>query len=111
MSIAINKSDENNTVYFATRALKFFHPSAFSCYYSGRETYETYLQYRAINSGKDVSYNSLYKTGQMSDQLRILEAMINSGTYYDREVYVLFRAIGTIINIVLSPYNPRTDYS
>ena len=43
MSIAMNNSDENNTVYFATRGLKYFHPSAFACYYSGRETYETYL--------------------------------------------------------------------
>ena len=110
MSTAINNNDENNTVYYSTRALKYFHPSAFACYYSGKETYETYVQYSEINNPKDVSYNAMYKTGQMTDQVRIMLAMINKGTYFDREVYVLFRAIGTIFNIVLSPYLPRREY-
>jgi hypothetical protein len=43
LSIAISNNDQNNTVYYSTRALKYTHPSLFHCYYAGKETYTTYL--------------------------------------------------------------------
>lgn len=34
--IALN---ENRTVWYSTRVLKYLHPSCFHCYYAGKETY------------------------------------------------------------------------
>eukprot|EP00347_Sterkiella_histriomuscorum_P009733 403340092 len=110
LSTAISANNENRTVFYATRALKYVHPSAFHCYYSGKETAATYQQYREINSPKDVSYNAIYKTGQMTDQIRIIQAMMNLAQYTDRQLYVIFRGIGTIINVLLSPFTPRKEY-
>lgn len=110
MSAAIDNNDENNTVYYSTRALKYFNPSLFHCYFAAKETFLTLETYLSINSEKDINYNLMYKTGQMFDQVRIIEKVRAIGTFYDRDVYVIAKALGTIINIILSPDLPRIQY-
>ncbi|CDW83524.1 UNKNOWN [Stylonychia lemnae] len=110
LTTAVQKTDENNTVYYSTRLLKYMHPSLFHCYYAEKEAENTLNQYLEINSGEDISYNALYKTGQMVNQVKIMAKMIDLGQYTDRQLYVIARAAGTIVNLVLSPYNPRIQY-
>lgn len=50
LSESIYWEDENNTVYFSTRALKYVHPCMFHCYFSGKETVQTLNEYLMINS-------------------------------------------------------------
>jgi len=80
---AIVNDDANRTVYLATRALKHMNDSLFYCYYSGKETYTTMTEYLQINSAADIYYNLLYKTGQMTDQYRVIAAMFALGTPYN----------------------------
>jgi len=65
LTTAISKEDENNTVYYSTRLLKYMHPCLYHCYFAEKETEATYNQYLTINSEEDIYYNALYKTGQM----------------------------------------------
>jgi hypothetical protein len=60
-----------------------------------------------MDTWKDILYNIVYKTGSIFDQIRIMYAMIDKGTYLDKEVYVISRSIGGIINVILSPDVPR----
>jgi hypothetical protein len=62
----MNKN-ENDTVWFSTRILKWFHPSIYHCYYAGKETYISFYRYLTITSYKDILYNMIYKTGKMFD--------------------------------------------
>lgn len=43
--IAYENRNENFTVWYATRALKYMHPSLFHCFYSYVEAYETIQSY------------------------------------------------------------------
>lgn len=52
--------NENDTVWFSTRMLKYFHPSAFHCYYAGKEAYLAAEMYLYITSTKDLLYNLVY---------------------------------------------------
>jgi hypothetical protein len=63
LSYYISVNNENRTVYYSSRALKYMHPSLFHCYYAGKETWLTFLSYLDLNSAKDISYNMMYKTG------------------------------------------------
>ena len=59
--------DENKTVWYLTRTLKYMHPSAFHCYYAGKETSISFYHYLTATSWKDIMYNVVYKTGKMAD--------------------------------------------
>lgn len=50
LSKAVSDGNENRTLYYSTRALKYMHPCLFHCYYAERETEATYHQYLQINS-------------------------------------------------------------
>jgi hypothetical protein len=52
-----------------------------------------------------------YKTGQMFDQVKIINLMVKLATYYDTQVYALADAAGSILKIILSPVYPRVDYT
>ncbi len=56
----VKDRDENDTVWYSTRMLKYFHPSAFHCYYAGKEAYLTAELYVEITSWKDIMYNLIY---------------------------------------------------
>jgi hypothetical protein len=43
----------------------------------------------------------VYKTGKMADQIRVIYRIMASGNLQDRDVYVIARSIGSLINIVL----------
>lgn len=101
MTISLIKNNENDSVWYSTRVLKYFHPSIFHCYYAGKETVISFTKYLSITSWKDILYNVIYKTGYMIDQGRIIYQMIRLGTYLDREIYVIARSLGTFINIIL----------
>ena len=109
--IAYEHRNENYTVWYATRALKYMHPSLFHCFYSVQEAYETIQSFMQIDNYRDITYNLIYKTGQIYDQVRIINAIIGYATYYDRQVYVLTKAIGSILQLLISPTYPRKDYT
>ena len=67
MSLAIYEKNENRSVWFTTRVLKYMHPSAFHCYYAGKETYISFSNYLMTTTFKDIVYNLVYKTGLMID--------------------------------------------
>jgi hypothetical protein len=94
MTIAVGQSNENNTVWFTTRVLKYFHPSAFHCYFAGKETYTSFRKYLTETSWKDIMYNLVYKTGLMFDQIRVINRLYNKEQVEDRDVYVVARSIG-----------------
>ena len=73
---SILAGNENRTVYYSTRILKWMHPSAFHCYYAGKETIDTIRRYLRVNSWKDVMYNLVYKMGQILDQVRIIDKVM-----------------------------------
>ena len=78
-TIMWSKKDENQTVWFFTRTLKWFHPSLFHCYYAGKETYLSFYKYLTGTSWKDILYNLVYKTGNMCDQVRVIYKLLTSG--------------------------------
>jgi hypothetical protein len=65
-------NDTNSTVWFYSRVLKYMHPSAFHCYFAGKETYMSFEKYIKETSKKDIWYNIIYKTGKMCDQIRVI---------------------------------------
>ena len=46
----------------------------------------------------------------MTDQMRIFMQLYNVGEFTDKELYVMFKAVGAVLNLILSPYNPRIEY-
>jgi hypothetical protein len=46
----------------------------------------------------------------MIDQIRIIEATNDLSDKTDRHAYVIAKAAGAILNLALSPYNPRIEY-
>lgn len=93
--------DENQTVWYLTRTLKYMHPSAFHCYYAGKETSTSFYHYLTATSWKDIMYNVVYKTGKMADQIRVIYRLLARGDLQDRDIYVIARSVGSLINIVL----------
>jgi len=99
-AIMVTKN-ENRTVWYLTRVLKYMHPSSFHCYFAGKETYLSFYKYLTATSVKDLMYNVVYKTGKMADQIRIIYKLISNGNLRDREYYVISRSVGSLINIIL----------
>jgi len=64
--------NENYTVWYLTRVLKYMHPSSFHCYFAGKETYLSFYKYLTATSWKDIMYNVVYKTGKFADQIRLI---------------------------------------
>lgn len=111
MSLALYERDQNQSVWYTTRVLKFMHPSGFHCYYAGKETYTSFSKYLSTTSWKDILYNVVYKTGLMMDQSRIIAKLaMKNDTLSDREVYVVARSVGSFINIVLQTDSARPYY-
>jgi len=50
----------------------------------------------------DVIYNLKYKTGDIFTNFRVLYKLMTEGYYNDKEVYVMSRSVGSVINIVLA---------
>lgn len=103
--------NENATLWYWTRVLKYTHPSAFHCYFAGKETGVTFYQYASFTSAKDIGYNVVYKTGKMFDQIRVIYRLISRGNLQDRDIYVIARSIGILMNIILQSDAPRAQYS
>ena len=62
------------------------------------------MAYITTTSYKDILYNLVYKTGQMLDELRIIYFLIyQNGPIGDKQIYVISRSAGTLINIILDP--------
>ena len=84
-------------------ALKYFHPSAYHCYYSSQETYSTLADYYAGIENRDLLLNNLiYKTGSVFTEMRILYKVLMARVFGDKEIYVMTRSVGKIINIVFT---------
>jgi hypothetical protein len=112
MTLAVKDDDQNETVWYSTRVLKYFHPSLFHCYFAGKETYLSFESYIFNASLKDILYNLIYKTGLFMDQLRIIYYLVFfESPLDDREVYVIARSFGALFNILLEPDSPRPVYS
>jgi hypothetical protein len=111
MTIALAKKDQNMTIWYSTRVLKYFHPSFFHCYYAGKETYESGLTYISNTTFNDIGYNLIYKSGQIIDAGRIIYQVTQQApNITDRDYYVIARSAGQFINIILEPDSPRTAY-
>lgn len=55
-------------------------------------------------------YNLVYKTGLIFDQMRLIYRLYNIEVVEDRDVYVMARSLGNLINIVLQSDASRKDY-
>ena len=55
-------------------------------------------------------YNMVYKTGLMFDQIRVINRLYNKEKVEDRDVYVVARSLGQIINIILQSDARRINY-
>ena len=106
-TLALESHDNNRSLYYSTRILKWTHPSLYHCYYAGKETYLSFEGYITLDSYKDITYNVVYKTGLMFDQIRIIYDIYSGGIFYDKYVYVISRSIGRMLNIVVNPDVPR----
>ncbi|TNV73762.1 hypothetical protein FGO68_gene5605 [Halteria grandinella] len=111
MTLAISDSDQNETIWYSTRMLKFLHPSLYHCYYAGKQTYLSALTYSSKTRFNDIAYNLLYKSGQMVDQGRIIYQVLQKKDIIDRDYYVVTRSVGSLINIVLQPDTERVYYA
>jgi hypothetical protein len=78
--------NENLTVWFGTRVLKYLNPSLFHCYYAGKETVITIETYYETTTWRDIVYNLIYKSGQVLDQLRIIYYLITGASISDQGV-------------------------
>ena len=100
--------NENATLWYWTRVLKYTHPAAFHCYFAGKETGVSFYRYASYTSVKDIGYNVVYKTGKMFDQIRVIYRLMGKGgELRDRDVYVIARCVGALMNIVLQSDAPR----
>ena len=100
---SVQNKSVNSSVFYGSRILKYFHPSTYHCYYAGKETYTAFSKYMVLNSINNVFDNMIYKTGQVFTNLRIIYKMIKLGTYLDKEMYVIMRSVGSIMNELFSP--------
>ena len=51
----------------------------------------------------DILYNLIYKSGLITNQIRTIAKIAAYKKYEDRDVYVMARSSGTIINLILTP--------
>lgn len=50
LTVALEDDNENYTVWYSTRMLKYMSPSLYHCYYAGKETYNAYVMYEQIDT-------------------------------------------------------------
>lgn len=100
---SVQNKSLNDSMFYGSRILKYFHPATYHCYYAGKETYTAFSKYMVLNSINDVLNNIIYKTGKVFTNLRIIYKMITTGTYLDKELYVITRSLGSILNNLFTP--------
>ena len=61
----------------------------------------SFYHYLTKTSVKDIFYNLVYKTGKLTDQIRLIYKLLTKGDLLDRDYYVLSRSVGRLINIIL----------
>ncbi len=66
-TLAFLNLDQNGTLWYGTRVMTWVYPSAFHCYYAGKETYISFYTYTTQTTLKYIFYNLVYKTGNMFD--------------------------------------------
>lgn len=104
LSTAVAAQNIDQEWLYSTNILKYIHPIGYHCYYTGKETYNAFRTYISLNSATDILSNLIYKTGKIFNNIRILMKVSAYPVLQDRDIYVLARSSGAIINIIFSPY-------